>query len=253
MKKRLGVIIIFLSIFIAVPALSQNPKNSEETKKSEQVDKKGEGVTKIIQKKFEEGGAVFMSFVLACLILGLAIAIERIITLNLATVNTKKFLGDVESALDEGGAEKARELCAKTRGPIASIIAQGLIRKNEGVVEVEKSIISYGSIEMGKLESGMSWISMFISLAPLLGFMGTVYGMIVTFDGIAESGDMEITQMAIGIKQALLTTIAGLIVAVILQVFHNYCVSKIDALVNQMEEASTHFVDMLLSRKESKL
>ncbi len=251
MKKRISILILFLSMIIVAPVKAQEPEKNKDTKeKTELV--ANDGPNKVLMKKFVEGGPVFMGAVLICLILGLALAIERIITLNLATVSTKKLLNDVQDALDTGGNEKARDLCASTRGPVASIMAQGLIRSKDGVQEVEKSIISYGSVEMGKLESGMSWISMFITLAPLLGFMGTVWGMIVTFDGIAASKNMEIGQMAVGIKQALLTTIAGLIVAVILQIFYNYCVSKIDSLVNQMEEASTQFVDILLQRNSDK-
>lgn len=249
MKKRVSVLILFLSFLFIGNVSAQKPEKSLKKEKTEVV-KEGGG-NKVLMKKFVEGGPVFMSLVLICLILGLALAIERIITLNLATVSTKRLLTDVQDALDTGGESKARELCASTRGPVASIIAQGLIRSKDGVQEVEKSIISYGSVEMGKLESGMSWVSMFITLAPLLGFMGTVYGMIVTFDEISITKEMQIDRMAIGIKQALLTTIAGLIVAVILQVFYNYCVSKIDSLVNQMEEASTKFVDMLIQRKSN--
>lgn len=251
MKKRVSVLILFLSLLFIGPVNAQKPEKSSDKKVKTEVVKQ-DGANKVLMKKFVEGGPVFMSLVLICLILGLALAIERIITLNLATVSTKKLLNNVQDSLDTGGEEKARELCASTRGPVASIISQGLIRSKDGVQEVEKSIIAYGSVEMGKLESGMSWISMFITLAPLLGFMGTVYGMIVTFDEISISGKMEIDKMAVGIKQALLTTIAGLIVAVILQVFYNYCVSKIDSLVNQMEESSTKFVDMLLHRKSGK-
>jgi biopolymer transport protein ExbB len=199
-----------------------------------------------IKTKFIEGGWQFMSIVLLCLILGLAVAIERIITLNLATTNTKKLLSKVEEALSSGGVEAAKDVCKNTRGPVASIFTQGLLRISEGIEMVEKSIISYGSVEMGRLERGLVWISLFISLAPMLGFMGTVIGMIDAFDAIEAAGDISPSLVAGGIKVALLTTVGGLIVAVILQLFYNYLVSKIDALVNQMEDASISFVDILV-------
>lgn len=199
-----------------------------------------------IKTKFIEGGWQFMSVILLCLILGLAVAIERIITLNLSTTNTKKLLNKVEDALNSGGVEAAKEVCKGTRGPVASIFTQGLLRISEGIEMVEKSIISYGSVEMGRLERGLVWISLFISLAPMLGFMGTVIGMIDAFDAIEAAGDISPSLVAGGIKIALLTTVGGLIVAVILQLFYNYLVSKIDSLVNQMEDASISFVDILV-------
>ncbi|MCC5927859.1 MAG: MotA/TolQ/ExbB proton channel family protein [Cyclobacteriaceae bacterium] len=205
-----------------------------------------------IKEKFIEGGWQFMSVVLACLVFGLAIAIERIITLNLATTNTKKLLAKVDQALETEGVEGAKEVCKNTRGPVASIFTQGLMRMSEGVEMVEKSIIAYGSVEMGRLERGLVWISLFISLAPMLGFMGTVIGMISAFDAIAEAGDISPQLVADGIKVALLTTVGGLIVAVILQLFYNYCVSKIDSLVNQMEDASISLIDLLVKHKLSK-
>jgi biopolymer transport protein ExbB len=199
-----------------------------------------------IKEKFIEGGWQFMSIILLCLILGLAVAIERIITLNLSTTNTKKLLTSVEDALNNGGIDSAKEVCKNTRGPVASIFTQGLMRISEGIEMVEKSIISYGSVEMGRLERGLVWISLFISLAPMLGFMGTVVGMIDAFDAIEAAGDISPALVAGGIKIALITTVGGLIVAVILQLFYNYCVSKIDSLVNQMEDASISFVDLLV-------
>ena len=206
-----------------------------------------------IKEKFIEGGWQFMGIVLLCLILGLAVAIERIITLNLATTDTKKLLSDVDDALkNKGGVNAAKDICKSTRGPVASIFVQGLMRASEGIDMVEKSIISYGSVEMGKLEKGMVWISLFISLAPMLGFMGTVIGMIGAFDAIAEAGDVSPSLVAGGIKIALLTTVGGLIVAVILQLFYNYLVSKIDSLVNTMEDASISLVDILVKNKLSK-
>lgn len=200
----------------------------------------------IVKEQFIAGGWEFMGIVLLCLILGLAVAIERIITLNLATTNTKKLLEKVEGALAQGGADAAKEVCRNTQGPVASIFVQGLMRMSEGVDMVEKSIIAYGSVEMGKLEKGMIWISLFISMAPMLGFMGTVIGMIGAFDAIAEAGYVSPALVAGGIKIALLTTVGGLIVAVILQLFYNYLVSKIDSLVNSMEDASISLVDILV-------
>ncbi|TAH22541.1 MAG: MotA/TolQ/ExbB proton channel family protein [Cytophagales bacterium] len=206
----------------------------------------------VLKEKFIEGDPIWMTPVLICLILGLAIAIERVITLNLATTNTGKLLKNVESALDNGGIEAAREATAATKGPVASIFTQGLLRYSEGIDMVEKSIVSYGSVEMGKLERGLVWISLFIALAPMLGFLGTVVGMIQAFDTIEAAGDISPSLVAGGIKVALLTTVAGLIVAIILQVLYNYCVSKIDAIVNQMEDASISVIDILVKHKVKK-
>jgi biopolymer transport protein ExbB len=199
----------------------------------------------VLKEKFIEGGAGFMGIVLIALILGLALAIERILYLNLATTNTKKLLGQLEDALSNGGINEAKELCKDTRGPVAAIFFQGLDRYEEGLDNVEKSLIAYGSVQMGRLESGLSWISLFIALAPMLGFMGTVIGMISAFDAIEAQGDISPTIVAGGIKIALLTTVFGLIVAVILQLFYNYIVSKIDKLVNDMEDATISFMDIL--------
>ena len=204
------------------------------------------GIHKQIKAKFIEGGAIFMSFVLLCLIFGLALAIERIIYLNLASTNTKKLLQSIEDALNEGGVEAAKEVCRNTRGPVASIFYQGLDRIDEGVEVVEKSVVSYGSVQMGLLEKGLTWISLFIALAPMLGFMGTVIGMIEAFDKIQAMGDISATAVAGGIKVALITTVSGLIVAIILQVFYNYIVSKIDGIVNTMEDASISLLDILV-------
>ncbi len=203
-----------------------------------------------VKQKFIEGGWEFMGIVLLCLIIGLAVAIERIITLNLATTNTKKLLAKVEAALQSGGVEAALEVTRDTRGPVASIFTQGLMRSSEGIEMVEKSVVAYGSVEMGRLEKGLVWISLFIALAPMLGFMGTVLGMIQAFDMIEAVGDISPTVVASGIKVALLTTVAGLIAAVILQLFYNYCVSKIDALVNDMEDASISLIDLLVKYRK---
>ena len=216
-------------------------------------EEESQGFHQAIKEQFIQGGWQFMGIVLLCLILGLAVSIERIITLNLATTDTNKLLSDVDDALkNKGGVNAAKEICKNTKGPVASIFTQGLMRAPEGIDMVEKSILSYGSVEMGKLEKGMVWISLFISLAPMLGFMGTVIGMIGAFDAIAEAGDVSPSLVAGGIKIALLTTVGGLIVAVILQLFYNYLVSKIDSLVNNMEDASISLVDILVKNKLSK-
>lgn len=206
----------------------------------------------VLKEKFIEGGPEFMGVVLLCLIIGLAIVIERIIYLNLATTNTDKLLLNVEDALNTGGIESAKEVCRNTKGPVASIFYQGLDRSHEGIEMVEKSVISYGSVQMGNLEKGVSWISLFIALAPMLGFMGTVIGMIGAFDAIEAAGDISPSLVAGGIKVALLTTVFGLIVAVILQIFYNYIVAKIDSIVNAMESASISLVDILIKYELSK-
>lgn len=200
----------------------------------------------VMKEKFIEGDVTFMTPVLLCLIIGLAICIERVISLNLATTNTKKLLDQVESALKSGGIDAAKNVTAATKGPVASIFTQGLMRHSEGIEIVEKSVVAYGSVEMGKLERGLVWISLFIALAPMLGFLGTVIGMIQAFDMIEAAGDISPTLVAGGIKVALLTTVFGLIVAIALQVLYNYCVSKIDSIVGQMEDASITLVDMLV-------
>lgn len=196
--------------------------------------------------KIIEGGPMFMGVVILCLILGLALAFEKIIYLNLATTNTAKLLTKVEDALSEGGVEAAKEICRNTRGPVASIFYQGLDRYDAGLEVVEKSIVSYGSVQMGQLEKGLTWIALFIALAPMLGFMGTVIGMIDAFDAIEAAGDINPSLVAGGIKVALITTVTGLIVAMILQVFYNYLVGKIDSIVNSMEDASISLVDILM-------
>lgn len=205
-----------------------------------------------IKEKFIEGGWEFMSTVLICLILGLAVAIERIIVLNLATTNKDKLLAKVEDALREGGVIRAQEVCAATRGPVADIFAQGLMSANRGIEIVEKTVMSAGSVEMSKLEKGLIWISLFIALAPMLGFMGTVVGMIGAFDAIQAAGDIQPSLVAGGIKVALITTVGGLIVAIILQILYNYCVSKIDSIVTDMEDASISLVDLLMKHDLSK-
>ncbi|SFC88931.1 MotA/TolQ/ExbB proton channel family protein [Algibacter pectinivorans] len=203
-----------------------------------------------LKKRFIEGGAGFMGIVLLCLILGLAIAIERIIFLNLSTTNTKKLAQSVEDALSSGGIEAAKEVCRNTKGPIASIYYQGLDRTDEGIEAAEKAVVAYGGVQMGQLEKNVSWISLFIALAPMLGFMGTVIGMIQAFDKIEAAGDMQPSLVAGGIKVALLTTVFGLVVAIILQIFYNYIIAKIDSIVNDMEDASITLMDLLIKHKK---
>ena len=204
----------------------------------------------VLKENFIDGGPGFMGIVLVALILGLAIAIERIIYLNLATTNTKKLVADVDEALSSGGVEAAKEICRNSKGPVASIFYQGLDRVDEGVENAEKAVVSYGGVQMGLLEKNVSWLSLFIALAPMLGFMGTVIGMIGAFDAIAQANDISPGVVAVGIKVALLTTVFGLVVAIILQIFYNYIVSKIDSIVNNMEDASIQLIDLLVKYKK---
>ncbi len=205
----------------------------------------GDSMHHVLMTKFLEGGWGWMMPVLLCLVLGLAISIERILYLTFATINGQKFAEKVEDALKNGGIEAAKEVCRNTKGPIASIYYQGLDRYAQGLDAVEKAVVSYGSVQTGQMESGLSWIGLFIALSPMLGFMGTVVGMIGAFDAIQAAGDISPTLVAGGIKVALLTTLMGLIAAVILQLFYNYIVSKIDSLVNDMEDASITLMDIL--------
>ncbi|MGB0429404.1 MAG: MotA/TolQ/ExbB proton channel family protein [Bacteroidia bacterium] len=200
----------------------------------------------MVKQYFIQGDWKFMSPVLVCLILGLAIAIGRIIVLILSWINVRQFKNSIEAELKNGNVDKAKDIARSTRGPIASIYYQGLDRAKEGIEIVEKSVVSYGSVQMGLLEKGLVWISLFISLAPMLGFMGTVIGMILAFDQIEAMGDIQPSAVAGGIKVALLTTVAGLIVAIILQFFYNLITSIVDSLVNKMEDASIDLIDMMI-------
>ena len=209
-----------------------------------------DGFNNMLVQRFNEGNeGGFMWPVLICLVIGLAIAFERIISLNRADINSRKFMNNVKGALSSGGITAAEEVCADTRGPVASVVQNGLLRYDEGMDAVEKAVVSYGSIEMSFLERGLVWLSLFISLAPMFGFLGTVWGMILAFDAIEEAGDISPSLVANGIKVALITTVAGLIVAIILQIFYNYAVSKIDRIVAEMEEASVELVDMLATMR----
>tara|TARA_B100000524_G_scaffold114684_1_gene55909 strand:+ start:3123 stop:3941 length:819 start_codon:yes stop_codon:yes gene_type:complete len=205
-----------------------------------------------LKQKYIEGDVLWMTPVLICLIIGMALSIERVVYLNLATINTEKFKDDIEAALQSGGVDAAKDLARNTRGPIASIYFQGLDRADEGIDIVEKSVISYGGVQNGLLEKGMTWLQLFIALAPMLGFLGTVIGMIQAFDKIVKDGQVSPTTVADGIKVSLLTTVFGLIAAIFLQIFYNYITSKIDSIVNEMEEASISLIDMMLKNKVSK-
>lgn len=231
-------------------AQDQAAAATEEVAAANPFDAPAEGVPmhQAIKKLFIEGGATFMSLVLLCLIFGLAIAIERIITLSLAQTNTKKLTAAVEEKLKAGDVDGALDICRDTRGPVASIFYQGLLRVKDGqdIENIEKSVVSYGSVQMGQLESGMSWISLFIGIAPMLGFMGTVIGLIQAFDAIEVAGDISPALVAGGMKVALITTVGGLVVAIILQLFYNYLISKIDGIVVEMENASIDLVDILV-------
>ncbi|MBQ2067428.1 MAG: MotA/TolQ/ExbB proton channel family protein [Paludibacteraceae bacterium] len=201
---------------------------------------------KTLKTKFIEGGAGFMALTLVTLVFGLALCIERIIYLSLSKTNTKALLANIEAALKEGGIEKALEVCRNTRGPVASIFYQGLSRYDEGIDVVEKTVSSYGGVQLGLLEKNLSWISLFISIAPSLGFLGTIIGMIAAFDKIQQVGDISATVVAGGIKVALLTTLLGLIIAIVLQLFYNYILSLIEGLVNEMEDSSISLLDIVV-------
>lgn len=229
----------------SVHAFAQEAAAAAGTAAAAETQVAGESMHHVMMQKFLEGGWGWMLPILIFLVIGLAVAIERILYLSLSTVNSKKLIASVEDALKNGGIEAAKDVCRNARGPIASIYYQGLDRYDQGMDAVEKAVVSYGSVQTGQMESGLTWISLFISLSPMLGFMGTVVGMIQAFDQIQAAGDISPTLVAGGIKVALLTTMMGLIAAVILQLFYNYIVSKIDSLVNDMEDASITLVDLL--------
>ncbi|MBR3827848.1 MAG: MotA/TolQ/ExbB proton channel family protein [Bacteroidales bacterium] len=204
----------------------------------------------VLKEKYIQGGAGWMTPVLLCLILGMALVIERIIYLNMATTNVDALLGGIEDNVKKGDYNAAKELCRNTRGPVASIFYQGLDRIDEGLENVEKSLTSYGGVQMARLEANLTWIALFIALAPSFGFLGTVIGMVQAFDDIEKAGDISPTVVAGGMKVALLTTIFGLIVAIILQIFYNYILTKIESLVAQMEDGTITFMDILVKNKK---
>jgi biopolymer transport protein ExbB len=244
----LGMLSFGASIAVAQEDVDQPTEQAQPAPAPVTVEAEEEGLPlhQEIKRIFIEGGAGFMGVVLLALIFGLAISIERILYLNFATTNTERLLLEVEEALENGGIEAAKEVCRDTRGPVASIFYQGLSKFDEGIDVVEKSVVAYGGVQTGLLEKNMTWISLFISLAPMLGFMGTVIGMIAAFDSIEAAGDISPSLVAGGIKVALITTVSGLVVAIILQVFYNYIASKIDSLVNTMEDASISLIDILV-------
>lgn len=204
------------------------------------------GIHKELKTKYIEGGADFMSLPAIALVLGLAFCIERIVYLSLAEVNAKKLMAKIEGALEKGDVEGAKEIARNTRGPVASICYQGLMRIDEGLDVVERSVVSYGGVQAGYLEKGCSWITLFIAMAPSLGFIGTVVGMVMAFDDIQQAGDISPTVVAGGMKVALITTIFGLIVALVLQVFYNYILAKIEEITSQMEDSSITLLDIVL-------
>ncbi len=209
----------------------------------------GMGIHDQLKTKFVEGSAGFMSLVALALVIGLALCIERIIYLTLAEVNTKKLLKDIEQKVAADDIEGAKDLCRDTRGPVASICYQGLMHADEDIATIERNIVSYGTVQSGNLEKGCSWIRLMIAIAPSLGFLGTVIGMVMAFDQIQEAGDINPTIVAEGMKVALITTIFGIIVAIILQIFYNYILSKIERLTSQMEESAISLLDILMKGK----
>lgn len=262
MKKIISSLAIALTLTIGFTGISnaQDSTASQEevstaaqegsaTSKTAEEEKLELTFVQTLKQKYIEGDVLWMTPVLICMIIGMALSIERVVYLNLATIDTKKFLNDVDASIKAGGVDAAKELCRNTRGPIASIFYQGLDRSGEGIDMVEKSVVAYGGVQMGNLEKGLSWLQLFIALSPMLGFLGTVIGMIQAFDKIVEDGQVSPTTVADGIKVALLTTVFGLIAAIVLQIFYNYITSKIDGLVNEMEDASISLIDMLLKNK----
>jgi biopolymer transport protein ExbB len=240
--KKLFVLLAVLG-FITISAQYAAAQTATPTGDTEQVEM---AIHQQLKTKFIEGGPGFMASILLCLIFGLALAIERILYLTLSETNTEKFLPKIDAALKDGGASAAMEVCRNTRGPVASIFYQGLSRADQGLEAVEKSVTSYGGVQMTFLEKNLSWIQLFIAIAPMLGFLGTVVGMVAAFDAIEAAGDISPTVVAGGIKVALITTIGGLIVAIILQLFYNYLLSKIEKITVQMEDASIALIDMLV-------
>ena len=248
MKKLFAILAVMgvLSFGMTQTATAQDSTAPAQTEEVATAAVEEGGLHKELKTKFIEGDASFMSLVAIALVLGLAFCIERIIYLSLAEVNTKKLMASVEAALEKGDVEGAKDICRHTRGPVASICYQGLMRIDEGLDVVERSVVSYGGVQAGYLEKGCSWITLFIAMAPSLGFLGTVIGMVMAFDKIQQAGDISPTVVAGGMKVALITTIFGLVVALILQVFYNYILSKIEAITSQMEDSSITLLDMIM-------
>jgi biopolymer transport protein ExbB len=202
-----------------------------------------------LKSKFIDGSPFFMSLVALALVLGLAFCIERIVYLTLSEINAKKLLKDIDAKVEDGDIEGAKQLCRDTRGPVASICFQGLLHIRESMDDIERSVMSYGSVQTAKLEKGCSWIKLFIAMAPSLGFLGTVIGMVMAFDNIQQAGDISPTIVASGMKVALITTIFGIVVALILQLFYSYVTSKIEHLTSQMEESAVTLLDTIMKYK----
>ena len=266
MKKVFALLAILgLFTFGATSMYAQDDQNDQNVEQTEQVQEVApvqkaatdvfassgddQPFHQVLKTKFIEGGVGWMSPILILLIIGLALCIERMIYLGLSKTNNKKLLADIEAYMKKGDIAGAKELCRNTRGPVASIFFQGLDRYNEGLDNVEKAVVSYGGVQMGNLEKGLSWITLFIALAPSLGFLGTVVGLVVAFDNIERAGDISPTIFAGGMKMALLTTVFGLIVAIILQVLYNFCLTQIESIVNDMEDSSISFMDILTEYK----
>ena len=222
------------------------PETVEAEAADVEEDGEGQGLHKTIKIKFIEGSAGFMSLVAIAMIFGLALCIERIIFLSLSEINSKKLLEDIQAALENGDVEGAKSICRETRGPVASICYQGMMRIDEGLDVVERSVVSYGSVQASNLEKNLSWITLFIAMSPSLGFLGTVIGMVQAFDDIQKAGDISPNVVAGGMKVALITTIFGIIVALILQVFYNYILSKVEALNTDMEDSSVSLLDIIM-------
>ena len=255
MKKLLiafSTVLVFMlnNIVVANTFSTDNIENTLNIQETDEAEMAAPSFTQELKNRFIEGGPGFMGIVLICLILGLAIAIERIIFLNLATTNTEKLTSGIEEALASGGVDAAKELCRNTKGPVASIFYQGLDRADGDLESAEKAVVAYGGVQMGQLEKNVSWISLFIAIAPMLGFMGTVIGMIQAFDKISAAGGLDASLIAGDIKVALLTTVFGLVAAIILQIFYNYIIAKIDSIVNDMEDASISLIDLLVANKK---
>lgn len=261
MKKLFAIFAIFafMSVGLQTVLLAQEADSTAAAEQQEQVAvaedqavqdtevaEESVGFHKALKIKFIEGNAMFMSLVAIPLILGLAFCLERIIYLSLADTNTDKMLENVGEALDRGDVEGAKSIARNTRGPVASIVYQGLLRIDQGADVVERSVVSYGGVQSGLLEKNLSWITLFIAIAPSLGFLGTVIGMVQAFDDIQKAGDISPTIVAGGMKVALITTIFGLIVAIILQIFYNYILNKLEGILNKMEDASITFLDHVI-------
>ncbi len=269
MKKLISLVAIMGVIFLGSSQISFAQGAQKDSSKTETVDSAkadtsatvttpaGEEVVaqksfhQVLKEKFIEGGAGWMTPILICLVLGLALVIERLTYLSMSRTNTEKLIAKIEESIKANDIEGAKDICRNTRGPVASVFYQGLDRFNEGIDNIEKAIVSYGGVQMGRLESNLSWIGLFIALAPMLGFLGTVVGMVQAFDDIEKAGDISPTIVAGGMKVALITTVFGLIVAIILQVMYNYILALIEKLVNEMEDGTISFMDIVFRAKNT--